>query len=184
MSAARCSAASSDAAEGTERKRTMSRIGKKPVPVPKGVTANVSGQTVTAKGPKGQLAVELVDKVGVEMPDGGIAVEPRDGFQGGARAVGHVAHAGAEHPDRRDQRLRGAPRDHRRRLSRAGAGQEPEPGARLQPRRDLPDARGHPDRRRRSRPRSSSPASTSRRSARWRRKSAAGGRRSPTRARA
>ena len=40
---------------GTDR--TMSRIGKKPVPVPKGVTANVEGQTVTVKGPKGELAV-------------------------------------------------------------------------------------------------------------------------------
>jgi large subunit ribosomal protein L6 len=56
----------------------MSRIGKKAVTVPKGVTANVEGQTVSAKGPKGQLAVTLVDKVGVSMSDGGIAVEPRD----------------------------------------------------------------------------------------------------------
>jgi large subunit ribosomal protein L6 len=56
----------------------MSRIGKKPVAVPKGVTANVEGQTVTAKGPKGQLAVALVDKVSVTMADGSISVEPRD----------------------------------------------------------------------------------------------------------
>jgi large subunit ribosomal protein L6 len=56
----------------------MSRIGKKPVPVPKGVTANVEGQTVTAKGPKGQLAVVLVDRVGVEMSGEGIRIAPRD----------------------------------------------------------------------------------------------------------
>ena len=56
----------------------MSRIGKKPVPVPKGVTASVDGQTVSANGPKGQLSVVLVDKVGVEMTSDGIAVEPRD----------------------------------------------------------------------------------------------------------
>jgi large subunit ribosomal protein L6 len=56
----------------------MSRIGKKPVPVPKGVTANVEGQTVTAKGPKGQLAVQLVEQVGAEMTADGIAVQPRD----------------------------------------------------------------------------------------------------------
>ena len=56
----------------------MSRIGKKAVAVPKGVTANVAGQRVTAKGPKGQLAVDLGDKIGVKMTDGGIAVEPRD----------------------------------------------------------------------------------------------------------
>jgi len=56
----------------------MSRVGKKPVPVPKGVTASVDGQTVSANGPKGQLSVVLVDKVGVEMTSDGIAVEPRD----------------------------------------------------------------------------------------------------------
>jgi large subunit ribosomal protein L6 len=56
----------------------MSRIGKKPVPVPKGVTANVDGQTVTAKGPKGELAVQLVEQVGAEMTEDGIAVQPRD----------------------------------------------------------------------------------------------------------
>ncbi len=56
----------------------MSRIGKKPVPVPKGVTANVEGQTVNAKGPKGQLAVALVDQVSVAMTDSGVKVEPRD----------------------------------------------------------------------------------------------------------
>jgi large subunit ribosomal protein L6 len=55
----------------------MSRIGKKAVTVPKGVTANVEGQTVSAKGPKGQLAVTLVDEVGVEMTGDGISVQPR-----------------------------------------------------------------------------------------------------------
>ncbi|MGH6922986.1 MAG: 50S ribosomal protein L6 [Propylenella sp.] len=56
----------------------MSRIGKKAVQLPKGVTATVEGQTVTAKGPKGQLAVSLVDDVAVAMEDGGIKVEPRE----------------------------------------------------------------------------------------------------------
>ena len=56
----------------------MSRIGKKPVAVPKGVTANVEGQTVTAKGPKGQLAVVLVDHVAAQLTDEGITVAPRD----------------------------------------------------------------------------------------------------------
>src|SRR5215207_6084171 len=59
----------------------MSRIGKKPVAVPSGVTANVEGQTVTAKGPKGQLSVVLVDKVAAEMADGGISVQPREETQ-------------------------------------------------------------------------------------------------------
>ena len=55
----------------------MSRIGKKPVPVPKGVTAKIDGQTVSAKGPKGELSVTLGDHVSVAMTDHGVAVEPK-----------------------------------------------------------------------------------------------------------
>ena len=40
----------------------MSRIGKKPVALPKGVTASVDGQTVKVKGPKGELSVKLVPR--------------------------------------------------------------------------------------------------------------------------
>lgn len=56
----------------------MSRIGKKPVPVPQGVTASVDGQTVTAKGPKGELKFVVNDEVLVKMEDGAVAVDPRD----------------------------------------------------------------------------------------------------------
>ena len=56
----------------------MSRIGKKAVPVPKGVTATVSGQTVTAKGPKGELKFVAIDDILVKMEDGAVAVSPRD----------------------------------------------------------------------------------------------------------
>ena len=56
----------------------MSRIGKKPVPVPQGVTASVDGQTVTAKGPKGELKFVVNDEVLVKLEDGEIAVSPRD----------------------------------------------------------------------------------------------------------
>jgi large subunit ribosomal protein L6 len=55
----------------------MSRIGKKPVPLPQGVTATVNGQTVTAKGPKGELHFVVNDEVLVKMEDNQIAVEPR-----------------------------------------------------------------------------------------------------------
>ncbi len=55
----------------------MSRIGKKPVPIPKNVTATVEGQKVTVKGPKGQLALTLVDDVEVKLHDGAVAVTPR-----------------------------------------------------------------------------------------------------------
>ncbi len=56
----------------------MSRIGKKPVPIPSGVTANVEGQTVKVKGPKGQLQVVLPDDVMVKMDNGQVKVDPRN----------------------------------------------------------------------------------------------------------
>ena len=55
----------------------MSRIGKKPIAVPSGVTANVEGQTVKVKGPKGALSVALHDDVAVKLEDGAIKVDPR-----------------------------------------------------------------------------------------------------------
>ena len=56
----------------------MSRIGKKPVQVPQGVNASVEGQTVTAKGPKGELKFVVNDEVLVKLENGEIAVQPRD----------------------------------------------------------------------------------------------------------
>lgn len=56
----------------------MSRIGKKPVPVPAGVTPTVAGQTVKMKGPKGELSFTVPDQIKVENTSGGIAVTPRD----------------------------------------------------------------------------------------------------------
>lgn len=55
----------------------MSRIGKKPVPVPAGVTAGVEGQTVKVKGPKGALQLVLHGDVGVSVDKGQISVTPR-----------------------------------------------------------------------------------------------------------
>ena len=55
----------------------MSRIGKKPVAVPAGVTASVEGQKVTVKGPKGALEVVLHDDVAPRMEAGGVAIAPR-----------------------------------------------------------------------------------------------------------
>ena len=60
----------------------MSRIGKLPVAIPDGVTANVEGQTVTAKGPKGELQFVVNDEVLVKMEDGAIKVDPRDETKG------------------------------------------------------------------------------------------------------
>jgi large subunit ribosomal protein L6 len=56
----------------------MSRIGKKPVPVPSGITANVEGQTVKVKGPKGALSFVVPDDVAVKLDGGQISVDPRN----------------------------------------------------------------------------------------------------------
>ena len=55
----------------------MSRIGKKPIALPPGVTATVESGTLTLKGPKGQLAMQMLDDlVKYEIGDGEIRVTP------------------------------------------------------------------------------------------------------------
>jgi large subunit ribosomal protein L6 len=56
----------------------MSRIGKKPVPIPSGVQVTISGQTVTVKGPKGQLAWTLADEVVPAQEGEAIVLSKRD----------------------------------------------------------------------------------------------------------
>jgi large subunit ribosomal protein L6 len=56
----------------------MSRVGKYPVDVPSGVTVNVSGKKISAKGKLGELSHELVDEVSVEFKDNKITLIPRD----------------------------------------------------------------------------------------------------------
>jgi large subunit ribosomal protein L6 len=56
----------------------MSRIGKRPVPVPSNVTATVDGQTVKMKGPKGELSFTVPDKIKVAKTNAGIEVSPLD----------------------------------------------------------------------------------------------------------
>jgi large subunit ribosomal protein L6 len=56
----------------------MSRVGKKAVPIPSGVTASVDGQTVKVKGPKGALQLVLHGDVTVKVEGGGIKVDPRN----------------------------------------------------------------------------------------------------------
>jgi large subunit ribosomal protein L6 len=55
----------------------MSRVGKKAVPIPSGVTANVEGQTVKVKGPKGALQLVLHNDVVAKLENGAIKVDPR-----------------------------------------------------------------------------------------------------------
>ena len=55
----------------------MSRVGKKPVPVPAGVTAKVDGQHVSVKGAKGELKFDVPEDVAVSLDGGMIKVDPR-----------------------------------------------------------------------------------------------------------
>jgi large subunit ribosomal protein L6 len=56
----------------------MSRIGKKAVAIPSGVTASVEGQTVKMKGPKGALELVLPAEVSAKLDKGSIQVDPRN----------------------------------------------------------------------------------------------------------
>ena len=57
----------------------MSRIGKKPITVPSGVTLNHSGQTVSVKGPKGELSFDLPDAVVGKFEDNELTLTPVEG---------------------------------------------------------------------------------------------------------
>jgi large subunit ribosomal protein L6 len=57
----------------------MSRVAKQPVPLAKGVTAEVQGQSVTVKGPKGTLTLSVSTEVQVQQQDSVINVEARSG---------------------------------------------------------------------------------------------------------
>ena len=57
----------------------MSRIGKKPVPVPAGVTASIDAGVLNVKGPKGILSLNLRDEISYNVEDGGISVQPANG---------------------------------------------------------------------------------------------------------
>ena len=54
----------------------MSRIGKKPVAIPAGVTASIEGGQLSVKGPKGTLTMPLVSEVAYAVEDGTVSVTP------------------------------------------------------------------------------------------------------------
>jgi large subunit ribosomal protein L6 len=56
----------------------MSRIGKQPVAIPAGVTADVAGQAISVKGPKGTLQFTLPDDVGATLEAGRLTIDPRN----------------------------------------------------------------------------------------------------------
>ena len=59
----------------------MSRIGKKAIPVPAGVTVTIDGQTVTVKGPKGQLAWTVSDEIEIKQEGAELTFVPRNDSQ-------------------------------------------------------------------------------------------------------
>ncbi len=59
----------------------MSRIGKKAVEVPAGVTVTLNGQIVSVKGPKGQLSYTAPEEITVSQADGRLSFVPRDDTQ-------------------------------------------------------------------------------------------------------
>ena len=59
----------------------MSRIGKKVVSIPSGVSVTVDGQTIKVKGPKGELSHRVVDEIVITQDDGGLSFAPRDDTQ-------------------------------------------------------------------------------------------------------
>jgi large subunit ribosomal protein L6 len=64
----------------------MSRIGKNPVAVPAGVQVAMNGTTITAKGPKGELAVKVADSITATIDGGKISLAPRENTRA-ARAM-------------------------------------------------------------------------------------------------
>ncbi len=56
----------------------MSRIGKKPVLLPSGVTATVKDREVKVKGPKGELSLRVVDGIDVTVDKGGVTLTPKE----------------------------------------------------------------------------------------------------------
>jgi large subunit ribosomal protein L6 len=59
----------------------MSRIGKRPVAMPSGVTATTEGRTLSVKGPKGTLSMQMVEDVRYDVADEAISVQPANDSQ-------------------------------------------------------------------------------------------------------
>ena len=160
----------------------MSRIGKKPVPVPAGVTAKVEGQKVVAKGPKGELNFTVPDEVAVTLDGNEVKVDPRSDSKR-ARAMWGMSRSMVNNI------MAGVTKGFERKLEITGVGYKAAVvGKNLQLSlgyshdviRSRPVSRLRPPSRRKSRSR----ASTSARSARSPRRSAPSVAPNPTRARA
>ena len=162
----------------------MSRIGKRAVAVPSGVTANVEGQTVKVKGPKGMLSLVLDENLSAKLEGSALKIEKRNegarakAMWGTSRTLVNNLMAGVTKGFERKLEITGVG------YRAAVQGKNLQLCARLQPRRVSIRSQKASRSRPRSRPKSSSPASTTSRSGRSPPRSASIVRRSPTRARA
>ena len=102
----------------------MSRIGRKEIPVPKGVEVRHDGNVVTVKGPKGTLTTAVVPGIGVTI-ENNVVQFTRSNDEGKSRALPRPhARARGEQRPRRGRRVQARARHRRRRLSRRGQGKE------------------------------------------------------------
>ena len=67
----------------------MSRIGRLPIPIPKGVSVDAEGRNVTVKGPKGSLSLTLRPEIEFKVDDGEVVVEPNGKGSGRAQRAYH-----------------------------------------------------------------------------------------------
>ena len=79
MQRARRMSAAKSSARYLRKGRTMSRIGKKPIEVPAGVTLTLDGQVVSVKGPKGELSFTLPEAVNGSFEDNTLTLTPVEG---------------------------------------------------------------------------------------------------------
>ena len=68
----------------------MSRIGKKPIPIPKGVTVKIEGNTVLVQGPKGKLDTALPTGIKVEQKDGNLVALRENDSQAALHGLAHA----------------------------------------------------------------------------------------------
>ncbi len=111
----------------------MSRIGKKPVDLPSGVEAKVSGQTVEVKGPKGTRSFTATDDVTITLDGNVITVKPRGNSKRARQQWGMSRTMVANLVTGVTDRLQARARDPGRRLPRPDAGQHAEAEPRSQP---------------------------------------------------
>ncbi len=109
----------------------MSRVGRSPIEMPKGVTVTVDGRTVKVKGPKGELTTEIVGDIAVSVEGSIVKVERTSETKEARLSARHDAGARREHGDRCVRGVPQEPGHHRRRLQRRAPGEEAASQARV-----------------------------------------------------